>query len=198
MVAIGTQDWEKDRISPYKDRLWRVLKAGVSRLNRLSPEDRLAFNGRCLADVINAFVIDEAREEFDGVRNSEFVAKNNTTYHLLNGCVLWYKQLGEDHLPSNIPTMTADQMMQGQFDFMPNQLLMVVGFELDEMKSKLKTVELLRFGPGQRLEFVIEIAEVEVAPPIVMPKTAKPAATRRTKIEIRNGIEQKAFGAGSE
>jgi len=89
--------------------------------------------------------------------------------------------------------------MQGQFDFMPNQLLMVVGFELDEMKRGLKTVELMRFGPGRRLEFVIEIAKVQVVPRVVrMPNTAKPAAVRRTKIELRNGFEQKAFGSGSE
>ena len=33
-------------------------------------------------------------------------------------------------------------MMQGQFDFMPTKLLMVVGFELDTFKSNLKSVEL--------------------------------------------------------
>jgi hypothetical protein len=199
MASIGTQNWAKDRISPHKERLWRVLKSGVARLNRMSADDRLMFNGRCAADVLNAFVIGEARDEFESVRGSTFIEKNNTTYHALNGCILWYKQLGEDHLPSNLPTMTIDQMMQGQFDFMPNQLLMVVGFELDEMKRGLKTVELMRFGPGRRLEFVIEIAKVQVVPRVVrMPNTAKPAAVRRTKIELRNGFEQKAFGSGSE
>jgi hypothetical protein len=73
-----------------------------------------------------------------------------------------------------------------------------VGFELDEMKQKLKSVELMRFGPAKRLEFVIVLAEVPVQTPVIMPKTAKTAAPRRTKIEIRNGFEQKAFGSGSE
>lgn len=198
MEPLGTQDWTRRQISPHKTRIWRGLKAGVSRLNRLNADDRLVFNGRCAADVLNTFVIAEAQQEFDGVKGSEFIEKNNTTYHSLNGCVLWYKQLGEDHLPSNIPTLTADQMMQALFDFMPQQLLIVVGFELDATKRKIKSIELMRFGAGKRLEFVIEIAEVEVAAPLVMPKTARPAATRRTKIEIRNGFEQKAFGSGSE
>lgn len=198
MALIGTQDWAHGQLSPHKDRIWRVMKKGLSRFNRLSPDDRLAFNGRCSADVLNSFVIDEAKGDFDGVKRSEFFEKNNTTYHSLNGCVLWYKQLGEDRLPSNIPTQTAEQMMQGHFDFIPDQLLIVVGFELDEMKQKLKSVELMRFGPGRRLEFVIELAEVPVQTPIIMPRTAKPAAARRTKIEIRNGFEQKSFGSGNE
>ncbi len=198
MARLGTQDWAHSQLSPHKDRIWRVMKKGVSRFNRLSPEDRLAFNGRCSADVLNSFVIDEAKGDFDGVKGSDFFEKNNTTYHSLNGCVLWYKQLGDNRLPSNIPTMTAEQMMQGQFDFMPDQLLLVVGFELDEMKQKLKSVELMRFGPAKRLEFVIVLAEVPVQTPVIMPKTAKTAAHRRTKIEIRNGFEQKAFGSGSE
>jgi hypothetical protein len=175
------------------------MNAGIVRLNRLNAEDLMVFNGRCAADVLNAFVIAEARTEFESIQGSQFIEKNNTTYHSLNGCVLWYKQLGEDHLPSNIPTMTVDQMMQGQFEFMPDQLLMVVGFELDAVKQKLKTVELMRFGPGKRLEFVIEIAKVQVAPRVVrMPDATKPMQARRTKIELRNGFEQKSFGSGSE
>jgi len=70
MASIGTQNWAKDRISPHKERLWRVLKSGVARLNRMSADDRLMFNGRCAADVLNAFVIGEARDEFESVRGS--------------------------------------------------------------------------------------------------------------------------------
>jgi hypothetical protein len=175
------------------------LNAGVRRLNRLSPDDLLAFTARCGADVLNSFVIDEARKEFEGVRESVFVDRNNTTYHQLNGCILWYKQLGSDHLPSNIPTLTAEQMMQGQFDFMPNQLLVVVGFELDLFKKKLKSVEIMRFGPGQRLEFTIEIVQVPVETRVVeMPGKPATPKVRRTKVAIRNGFEQKAFGTGEE
>ncbi len=200
MACLGMQDWTRSRISPHKARLWRSLNAGVSRFNRLSADDRLALGGRCQADLVNAFILAEARKEFDGVKGSEFVDRNNTTYHSLNGCVLWYKQLNEDRMPSNIPTLSADQMMQGQFDFMPNKLLMVVGFELDTFKSKLKSVDLMRFGPGRRVEFVIELAEVEVQPRVVqMPPKGQPAtAPRRTRIALRNGFEQKAFVSGNE
>jgi hypothetical protein len=199
MTRIGTQDWTKSRLSPYKGRLWRCLKSGISRFNRLSPDDRLTFGGRCQSDVLNAFILAEARREFDGVKSSEFVDRNNTTYHSLNGCVLWYKQLNEDRMPSNIPTLSVDQMMQGQFDFMPNKLLMVVGFELDAFKSKLKSVDLMRFGPGRRIDFIIELAEVEVQPRVVqmLPKS-QPAPRRRTKIALRNGFEQKALVSGNE
>jgi hypothetical protein len=199
MAQIGTQDWTRTRLSPHKARIWRCLKSGISRYNRLSPDDRLAFGGRCQSDVLNAFVIFEARKEFDGVKDSEFVDRNNTTYHSLNGCVLWYKQLNEDRRPSNIPTLAIDQMMQGQFDFMPNKLLMVVGFELDAFKSQLKSVDLMRFGPGHRIEFIIELTEVEVQPRVMqMVPKGEPAVPRRTKIALRNGFEQKALVSRNE
>ncbi len=149
--------------------------------------------------MLNAFVIAEAREQFDGVRNSDFIERNNTTYHQLNGCILWYKQLGADHLPSNIPTLSVEQMMQGQFDFMPEDLLVVLGFELDTLKKKLKKVEIMRFGPGRRLEFVIEIAQVPAETRVVeMPGQPVSPRVRRTKVAIRNGFEQKAFGTGKD
>ena len=199
MAMLGMQEWTKNRLSPHKARLWRSLKAGISRFKRLSADDRLVFGGRCQADVLNAFILAEARREFDGVKGSEFVDRNNTTYHSLNGCVLWYKQLNEDRMPSNIPTLAVDQMMQGQFDFMPTKLLMVVGFELDTFKSNLKSVDLMRFGPGRRIEFVIELAEIEVQPRVVqMQPKNQPVAPRRTKIALRNGFEQKALVSGNE
>jgi hypothetical protein len=150
--------------------------------------------------VLNAFALDELRNTFDRVGNSQFLERNNTTYHTLNGCVLWYKQLGDDSLPSNIPTPTAEEMMQGHFSFMPDQLLIVVGFKLDGLKQTLQAVEILRFGPAKRLEFVIEIAEVPVVTHVVTLPARSPAAARRqrTKIEIRNGFEQKSFSSTSE
>jgi hypothetical protein len=199
MPTIGTQGWAKNQLSPHKRRLWRSLKAGVTRFNRLSPDDRLAFGSRCQSDVLNAFILAEARRELESVKGSDFVDRNNTTYHSLNGCVLWYKQLSEGRMPSNIPTLSVDQMMQGQFDFMPNKLLMVVGFELDALKGKLKSVDLMRFGPGRRIDFIIELAEIEVQPRVVqMSPTSESATPRRTKIALRNGFEQKALVSGNE
>lgn len=158
----------------------------------------MAFNGRCTADVLNSFIIDEVKTAFDGVKDSSFITGNNTTYHRLNGCVLWYKQLGEDGLPSNYPTLSANQMLQGQFDFMPAELLVVVGFQLDAIKRKLPRIEIIRFGPGRRIEFVIEV--LQVAGPQVMPMPTAPAVPRprRVKVALKNGFEQKAFGSGSE
>ena len=156
----------------------------------------MAFNGRCTADVTNAFVIDEVRKEFDGVSDSSFLPINNTTYHVLNGCVLWYKQLGDDDLPSNIPTTNAEEMMQGQFEFMPDRLLVVVGFKPDALRQKIEKIEILRFGPSSRLEYVIEVLRVEI-PAISFP-AEKNRERRRTKVELRNGLEQKSLAVGSE
>ena len=196
MAAFGSQNWTNERLNNHKSRIWRALHAGVKRFNRLTAEDRVAFNGRCTADVTNAFIIDELRKEFDGVPDSSFLPINNTTYHALNGCVLWYKQLGDDDLPSNIPTSTAEEMMQGQFEFMPDRLLVVVGFKPDALRQRLEKIEILRFGPSSRLEYVIEVLRVEV-PAISFP-AEKNRERRRTKVELRNGFEQKSLTAGNE
>jgi hypothetical protein len=199
MAAFGTQDWTQKQLSPHKDRLWRVVERGGARLRRLPADDQLAFNARCTADVLNSFIIAEAESVFDGVKGSEFLPINNTTYHLLNGCVLWYKQLNSEDLPSNIPTPTVEEMMQGRFEFMPNQLLLVVGFKLDALKHSLVRIDLMRFGAGQRAEFLIELTKVTAPPSVLkMPPYEKTAPRRRTKIEIRAGFEQKRLRVESE
>ncbi len=200
MTAFGSQDWAFQRLAPHKARLWSVIAAATKRFNRLDPDDLLTFNGRCAADVLNAFIIAEARLQFEGVKTSLFIDRNNTTFHSLNGCVLWYKQLGADDLPSNIPTPTAEELMQGHFSFVPNELLLVVGFKLDSLKKKVQSVEMMRFGVGRRVEFLIAITEVSTQERVItMPNKLEPQRTRRrTRIEIRNGFEQKAFGSTDE
>jgi hypothetical protein len=81
---------------------------------------------------------------------------------------------------------------------MPNQLLVVVGFRLDGLKQTLQTLEIIRFGPARRIEFVIEISKVVVVDRVVALPPKTPAARQRTKIEIRNGFEQKSLQSTSE
>ncbi len=192
MARFGTQDWTHRQLNAHKDRLWRVLNKATAMYNSLPPEFLLAFNGRCAADVMNSLVIATAQKEFDGVAESDFWLGNNTTYHVIKDCVLWYKQLNEDHLPSNYPTPAAREMMQGRFDFMPDRILLVLGFELDPFKKRITRVEIQRFGHGQQLQFVIEITK-SAAPISVMPATTATAAKTRVrrKVVLRKGFEQK-------
>jgi hypothetical protein len=107
MALFGSQDWAVSKIRNVRHLLWDIPEAALTTYNTIPPALRLPWNARITANVLNGYVIDEARRRFDGVRGSEFLNTNGTTYHLFNGCVLWYKQLGEDGFPSNYPTETA-------------------------------------------------------------------------------------------
>ncbi len=147
---------------------------------------------------MNSFVIDEARKAFDGHGGSKFLEANGTTYHLLNECVLWYKQLGTDGLPSNYPTDTAQVLMQGSFPFLPKRFLLVVGFRLDEAMQKVKRVEIQRFNGIGEMQFYIELEKtVSPARVITMPHGV-PAAKAKSRVTIKRGPEHKELISGDE
>ena len=123
MEYLGSQDWAISKLGKYRHLFWGISEEALARLNALPPSERLPWNPRVFADVLNSYVIDGARRAFEGKPNSRFVEENNTTYHLLNGCALWYKKLGSDGLPSNYPTETALDLMQGAFPFAPEKPL---------------------------------------------------------------------------
>src|SRR5664280_2772440 len=160
MTTVGSQDWVISKLRNSRHLLWEIPEAAVANYSRIPPELRLPFDPRAIACVLNSYVIDEARRKFEGVRDSRFMPANGTTYHFLNGCVLWYKQLGADGLPSNYPTDTAIEMMQGSFPWMPQKILLVVGFEIDDTCHKLKTVVIQRFNSIGKVQFYIEILPV--------------------------------------
>src|ERR1700731_2213763 len=96
MSVNGSQNWAISKLGKYRDLFWGISEDALKRLNGLPPSERLPWNQRVFADVLNSYVIDAARRAFEGKPNSRFVEENNTTYHLLNGCALWYKKLGTD------------------------------------------------------------------------------------------------------
>jgi hypothetical protein len=150
------------------------------------------------ANVINSYVLDEARRAFEGHGDSRFLDANGTTYHLLEGCALWYKQLTSDGLPSNYPTDTALEMMQGSFPFAPKNLLLVVGFRFNETMQNVEKVEIQRFNSLGQMQFYIELEKVvEPARVITMPPGQIPAKPK-TRVAIKLGPEQKQLVIGEE
>ena len=197
MADRGSQDWVISKIRTVRNQLWDVPEAALARYNRLPAIDRLPFNSRTIANVLNAYVLDEARRLFTGIRNSEFEELNGTTYHHLNGCVLWYKQLDECGFPSNYPTETALQMMQGTFPFMPQKVLLIVGYQLDQALQTIKSVVIQHYTFGNRLKFYIELEKVTPRSQVIeMPSHASDAVGTKTRVRIKRGPEQKELLAG--
>lgn len=173
--------------------MWQIPQEALARYQRIEPAFKLPFNERTEANILNCYILDEAQRLFDGVRGSRFVKRNGTTYHLLNGCVLWYKQLGLDGLPSNFPTYTAQEMMQGSFPFMPKQVLLVVGFQLDAAHQGIRTVEIQRFTASKQMQFCITLEEVMPQTKVVRMPAQQQEERTKTRVRIKLGPEQTAL-----
>jgi hypothetical protein len=192
MPEIGSQDWAVSKISKVRHLLWDIPEAALAAYNKIPPALRLPWNSRVIANVLNSYVIDEAQRRFSNMRNSEFWPANGTTYHIYNGCVLWYKQLGEDGLPSNYPTDTALEMMQGTFAFAPKRPILVLGFKADEAIQSVKRVVIQRFNSVGQLKFFIELEKLTSKSRVIeMPPHTAAALETRTRIRIKRGPEQK-------
>jgi hypothetical protein len=192
MTEIGSQDWAVSKLRGVSHLLWEIPEAALAAYNAIPPIHRLPWNPRIIANVLNGYVIDEARRRFEGTRNSDFFDKNGTTYHLFNGCVLWYKQLGSDGFPSNYPTETALEMMQGCFPYAPMRPILVLGFEVDEAIQTLKRVVVQRFYSSGRLRYYIELEKVIARSRVIeMPSQITEALTTRTRIRIQRGPKQR-------
>jgi hypothetical protein len=198
MVVIGSQDWVIEKLSRHRRSLREIPEAALETYNKIDPALRLPWNARTIANVMNSFIIDEARKAFDGQSGSKFLEANGTTYHLINECVLWYKQLDTDGLPSSYPTDTAQVLMQGSFPFLPKRFLLVVGFRFDEAMQKVERVEIQRFNSIGEIQFYIELEKTASATRVItMPPGASTTKTK-TRVAIKRGPEQKELISGDE
>ena len=196
MLEIGSQDWTISKIRNVRHLLWDIPEAALATYNRMPGAFRRPFNSRATANALNCYVIDEARRRFEGVRSSEFFPANGTTYHLFNGCVIWYKQLGDDGLPSNYPTETAVEIMQGSFPFAPKRPVLVLGFSVDGAVQAIKQVMIQRYSSIGNLKFYIELEKMTSKSRVVeMPSQITDAIGTRTRVRIKRGPEQKELRA---
>jgi hypothetical protein len=198
MAGFGSQDWVVSKLMRDRRRLREIPDAALARFNRIEPELRLPMNARTIANVLNCYVIDEARRAFDGDSRSRFIDANNTTYQILGECALWYKQLGEDGLPSNYPTDAALEMMQGSFAFAPQKFLLVVGIEVDATMRKIERVEIQRYSAAGKMQFYIELEKVESRPRVLNMPSTDQVARARSRVTIKRGPEQTEIASGKE
>ena len=112
MTEIGSQDWAVSKLRGVSHLLWEVPEAALAAYNAIPPIHRLPWNPRIIANVLNGYVIDEARRRFEGTRNSDFFDKNGTTYHLFNGLLtgqaLSNKRQEQEQVPPVAPKPTAN------------------------------------------------------------------------------------------
>ena len=201
MAEFGSQDWVISKITKVRQNFWNGVENSVVRSRRIPADVSTTFNARTWACVFNSLVLDEMQSAFDGVRGSDFDKRNGTVYHHFGDCVFWYKQLDEDGFPSNYPTETAIELMQGRFMFMPKQVLLVVGFQLDPVTHAVKSVEIQRYSVNRTVLFYIKLEKVEVKSRVVqMPQAGGAAPTNeivktKTRIRIKRGPEQKDLNA---
>lgn len=192
MPPFDSQDWAISKIRSVRHLLWDVPEAALKNYNAIPHAFRVPWTPRATADVLNSYVLDEAKRRFEGVRGSDFFPKNGTTYQTFRGAVFWYKQLGVDGLPSNYPTPTAEEMMQGTFPFARQKPLLVLGFKVDETMQNIKSVVIQRFNSLGKLRYFIELEKVATAKARVyqMSSQSNDGVATRTGIKIRRGPEQ--------
>lgn len=197
MHLNGSQDWVVSKLHRCRSLLREVPEAALQTFNSIDPALRLPLDARATASVLNSYVIDAARKIFDGESNSNFLSTNGTTYHLLNGCVLWYKQLGSDGLPSNYQTDTAQLLMQGEFPFVEKRVLLVVGFRFDASMRQVERVEIQRFR-GDAMQFYIELEKVVSKGKLIAMPSGQTQAKPKTRVTIKRGPEQKEIASGDQ
>jgi hypothetical protein len=195
MPEFGSQDWVISKIRGARHHFWDVMGSALERYQRIPATERIVFNSRTIANVLNCLVLEEARIAFAAQRGSDFDERNGTTYHFFNGCVFWYKQLDDEGFPSNYPTETALELMQGRFPFMPQRVLLVVGFQLDPTMQSVKTVVIQRYSSAGRLKFYITLEKLPAKRVIEMPLRTDEIARTRTRIRIKRGPEQQDLKA---
>lgn len=195
MHQSGSQDWVVSKLQRCKTLLREVPEIALETFNTMDAALRLPLDARATASVLNSYVIDAARKVFDGESNSRFLCTNGTTYHLLNGCVLWYKQLGSDGLPSNYQTDTAQLLMQGTFPFLEKRVLLVVGFRFDAAMQQVDRVEIQRFR-GDSMQFFIELEKVVSKTKVIAMPSGQPQAKPKSRVTIKRGPEQTEIASG--
>ena len=198
MDGIGSQSWVVSKLMRDRHRLREIPDAALARFNKVDPELRLPLNPRTTANMLNCYVIDEARRAFDRDSRSRFIDANGTTYQILGECVLWYKQLGDDGLPSNYPTDAALEMMQGSFPFAPHKYLLVVGIQVDATMQKVERVEIQRYTAAGKIQFYIELEKAERRGRVLGMPSAEPAAKSRSRVTIKRGPEQTEIASGEK
>ena len=196
MLVRGSQDWVISKLKANRAKFWDIPEQALKTYNSIDPILRLPLNPRAVANNLNCYVLDEAKRLFDGMSNSRFEERNGTVFHHLNECTLWYKQLGDDGLPSNYPTETAKELMQGLFPWAPRSLLLIVGFKVDQTIQRLEYVEIQRFSSTNTLQFHITLEKVTTSRVLTMP--GKQTSPSRTKIAIRRSPEQEELRVGKE
>lgn len=195
MHRSGSQDWVVSKLQRCRSLLREIPESALATFNSIDPALRLPLDARATASVLNSYVIDAARKIFDGESNSNFLSTNGTTYHLLNGCVLWYKQLGADGLPSNYQTDTAQLLMQGEFPFVEKRVLLVVGFRIDSAMQQVERVEIQRFR-GNTMQFYIELEKVARKSKVLTMPSDLTATKAKTRVTIKRGPEQEEMASG--
>lgn len=189
MLKRGSQGWAISRIGRHRELFYNAVENGLRRYKALAATDKVDLTARCRADYINSMVLAEAKKQFQTVGGSSFYPINNTTYHFINDCVVWYKKLDEEGLTSNFPTPSAEEMSQGSFSFAPQKVLIVLGFQFDELFQDIKAVSLIRFGSRKHVIFSIELEKLR---PNVLPMTAsdQAKAPKKPRVVLRRGPEQ--------
>ncbi|MBS1814016.1 MAG: hypothetical protein JSS87_03980 [Acidobacteria bacterium] len=191
MHEHGSRDWAVERIKPFRADLWDAVQLGLQRYQRHDVQDRLDYNARTSANILNSFVLAEVQKRLSGHKKSRFIERNGTVYHELNGCVLWYKGLGADGKPSNHPSGASDDLMQGTFPFKEALVLLLVGYSYDSLLSDVKGVEIRRYNAAGNIEYYIELEKLESNKKlVVMPGTQLPGKTAKRRVRIKMGPEQ--------
>jgi hypothetical protein len=189
MAAFGSQEWVAAKLKGSMHSFWDIPETALLKYNSIDPADRLPWNARTIANVINSYMINEAQNVFG---SAQFLKEHGTTYQVMSDCALWYKQLNSSGLPSNYPTPTALDLMQGSFPFAPQLLLLVVGFRFDHSMQKVERVELQRFNNVGRMKYWIGIEKVTADVISIAPDQPR----RKTRVAVRFGPDQSEIAVG--
>lgn len=135
---------EAERIlTPYKDILSKCVFNACSDYFSLLAYVPHPIKSRTIATLIYDFIEAHAKKELDGLDGVQLLSIDGLFMAVLHDkVVLRFKKLNGNKMPSNIPTKQTLDYMNQQLDLpnMPLHASLIVGYELDRLKTKLQEV----------------------------------------------------------
>jgi hypothetical protein len=145
-------------IEPFLDPLYRIGAMPFERYQAEYPNKPL-HSSRTRACIMYDLMVDQARQEFLGVRDTEIIDRPNgvTLLQVSERICVRFKKLDEDGLPSNYPTAAARNWEKGEdLPGIPSALQrLCLGYRLNRLQTRVEDVLISNTLAGRLLYDII-------------------------------------------
>lgn len=145
-------------IDPILESLYRIGAMPFSRYQAEYPNLEL-HSSRTRANILYDLMVDQARREFRGVRNTELIDPPSGVVLLAieDRVCLRFKKLDDDGLPSNYPTLAARDWENGEdLPGIPSSLQRLsIGYRLNKLQTAVRDVLISNTLAGRLLYDIV-------------------------------------------